>query len=269
MVKATVESLERESLRKKVLKWLAAPDTSTNANHARNLRHEGTGSWILKNSIFQDWKLGLHKHLWLHGIPGCGKTVISTVLLDHLSHDDGQITLRFFFDFNEPGKQTTDGMLRSFASQLSQGGFDSLALIESEFRAHQDGKNQPTTETLQDLVRSVLAVHEKATIVVDALDESTTRNRVLSWIRETFCASDLGHVQMIYTSREEADFVQRLPDLIGAECCLSMDREMIDADIRSYVTTTIQSDTRFTDKSLSEDLIEKIRDKVGNGANGM
>ncbi|KAF6808489.1 NACHT and ankyrin domain protein [Colletotrichum sojae] len=260
-MKATLESQGRASLRKGVLKWLAAPDSSTNANHARKLRHEGTGSWLLENAKFKDWTLGLHKHLWLCGIPGCGKTVLSTIVLDHLSRDDGQIILSFFFTFSEPEKQTADGMLRSIAFQLYQGGFDSHGQLENSLEVHKDGETKPTTDTLQDVVCRILAPHRRVFVILDALDESTNRSRVLTWIHHLFCSPELGHVQVLYTSREEADFIQFLPGLIGAECVLNMDQKAVDIDIVSYVTAKLRCDLRFTDKNLSQDLIEQIREK--------
>ncbi|RKK93250.1 hypothetical protein BFJ68_g15618 [Fusarium oxysporum] len=33
--------------------WLSPPDSSTNANHASQLRHEGTGEWFLNSAAFQ------------------------------------------------------------------------------------------------------------------------------------------------------------------------------------------------------------------------
>ncbi|KAF6806492.1 NACHT and ankyrin domain protein [Colletotrichum plurivorum] len=268
-VKSTVEILKLDFRRRKILKWLAASDPSTNANHARKLRHEGTGAWILGNPKFQDWISGVHRHLWVRGIPGCGKTVLSTVVLDHLPKDDNQIILSFFFDFSETEKQTVDGMLRSFASQLYQGGFDSNNLVDTLFQAHSDGKNKPTTEGLKTVVHDLMAGHQKVIMVLDALDESTRRDHLLSWIHDVLSTPNLSHVRLIYTSREEADFIQSLPGLIGTQCCPSVDSKTVDADIRSYVTATLQCDPRFTRKELSEDLIEQIRNKVGNGANGM
>ncbi|KAF6802650.1 NACHT and ankyrin domain protein [Colletotrichum musicola] len=268
-LKTTLESFKHESRREKIFEWLAAPDPSSNANHARKLRHKGTGSWLLKSPKFQDWVLGTLKHLWLRGIPGCGKTVLSTIVLDHLPKNNNQVVLSFFFDFSETEKQTFDGMLRSLATQLYQGGFDSNALLDSSLKAHSDGQNEPTTETLEFVVRNMLAALENVVIVLDALDESTTRARILSWIHDLFSTPDLSHVQLIYTSREEADFMQHLPGLIGEHCCLTMNSGSIDADIYSYVTEILQQDSRFTDKQLSEDLIAEILHKVGSGGNGM
>lgn len=57
---------------KEILKWLSAPDPSTNFNAAHKRRHNGTGKWLLENKVYKDWKLTRGSFIWLHGVAGCG-----------------------------------------------------------------------------------------------------------------------------------------------------------------------------------------------------
>ncbi|GJD00522.1 pfs domain-containing protein [Colletotrichum higginsianum] len=269
-MKEAVESVVSGNQREKIRHWLAPPpDPSTNANQARKLRHEGTGGWLLETAEFQNWVAGTYRHLWLHGLAGCGKTVLSSTILDHLMGEDGRVVLSFFFDFNDQTKQTLDGMLRSLASQLYQGGLDSAARLDNAFRAHRDGENKPTTNFLRDAVRMILADQKQVFVVIDALDESTTRDEICSWIKSMFSTPELVHVRLLYTGRPEAEFISEIPTLIGEESCLRLNKLAIDADIRSYVTARLENDPGFNKKRLSEDLIEQLRDRVGNRADGM
>lgn len=59
----------------KIRRWLSPPDPSINAHKARMLRHEGTGSWLLKTPVFQSWCSGSVRHIWQRGRSGCGKIV--------------------------------------------------------------------------------------------------------------------------------------------------------------------------------------------------
>lgn len=147
------------------------------------LRHEGTGAWLLDNPVFQSWHSGSRRHLWLHGLPGCGKTVLSATVLDYLAKENDKLILNFFFDFSDTTKQTLDGMLRSLAFQLYQGGFDSAIHLDTLSQAHQNSSVRPTTKALSDIVFMMLGVQKKVTIVLDALDESKTRDDVLQWIK--------------------------------------------------------------------------------------
>ncbi|KAH0595471.1 hypothetical protein MHUMG1_06646 [Metarhizium humberi] len=244
-------------------------DPSTNANNARKLRHEGTGAWLLGNPVFREWCSGSRRHLWLNGFAGCGKTVLSTTVLDHLMKGNDRLILSFFFDFSDNTKQTLDGMLRSLASQLYQGGAGSAGLLDASLQAHQDGRDQPATTTLEDVVCKMLAAQKKASIILDALDESTTRRKLLLWIKDIVSRPQLSDIQLICTARPETEFIREIPLLIGEENCLTLDKESVNADIRSYVAAQLSQRPDFRNKSLSPDLLEKIRIKVGDGADGM
>jgi len=267
--KAATDSIRSDLRTEKIKRWLCPPDPSTNANHARKLRHEGTGAWLLENSIFQDWHSGSRRHLWLHGLAGCGKTVLSATVLDYLAEGDDRFILSFFFDFSDATKQTLEGMLRSLAFQLYQVGSGPTSLLNASFLAHKNGLDQPATKALEDVVCKMLAVQQKGSIVLDALDESTTRDELVLWMNDVAARPELRDVQLICTSRPEAEFMRGIPSLIGEENCLALDKESVNADIRSYVAAQLLQRRDFRDKRLSQDLLEGIRKKVGDGANGM
>ncbi|KAF9873860.1 pfs domain-containing protein [Colletotrichum karsti] len=267
-VYAKVESIILSDRSQKLREWLAAPDPNTNANHARELRHEGTGTWLLETSTFQEWALGTNRHLWLRGMAGCGKTVLSTTVLDHLTKTDDRTILSFFFDFSDKTKQTKDSLLRSIALQLYQPGRSSVAAhLDDSFRTHQEGNLKPTTANLEELVDKLLTAEQRVVILLDALDESTTRDEIISWIKRIY--ESLSLVQMFYTSREEAEFMDVFPSTIRKECCLAIDKGATDMDVASYVSARLQTQPDFTRKRLSGDVLDQIRKKVGTGANGM
>lgn len=233
------------------------------------LRHEGTGAWLLENPVFQEWYSGSRRHLWLNGLAGCGKTVLSATVLDHLAKGDDRLILRFFFDFSDVTKQTLDGMLRSLTFQLYQDGAGSASLLDASFQSHKNGRDQPTSKTLEDLVYKMLAVQKRSFIVLDALDESTTRTELLLWIKRVASWPEAGDVRLICTGRPEPEFMREIPLFLGMGSCLALDKESINADIRSYVAAQLSRRRDFRDKPLSQDLLKGIQKKVGDGADGM
>lgn len=248
-------------------RWLSPPDQFSNANRARNLRHEGTGTWLLGNDVFRNWHSGTNRCLWLQGFAGCGKTILVTTILDHLPND--RSVLSFFFDFSDTAKQTLDSMLRSFVHQLCLGTTDSTDHLRSIYNAHQRGRIQPATATLSEALCKILASQNNPVIVIDALDEATTRVELLSWIKSIVSRPELDHVQILCSSRSEAEFMDHLSPLFGVQNCLEIDRQAVNADIRSYVTTRIRTDPEFTCKSLPPNLSDQIRDRIGDQADGM
>lgn len=182
--------------------------------------------------------------------------------------ENDRLILFFFFDFSDRTKQTVDGMLRLLAFQLYQGGVGSAGL-DALFQAHQGGRDEPATKTLKDAVCKMLAVQKKVSITLDALDESTTRDELLGWIEDVVSRPDLGHVLLICTGRPEAEFLRAIPSLIGEGNNLALGKQSINADIRSYVAAQLLERRDFQDKHLSPDILDQIRRKVGDGADGM
>jgi len=268
-MKAATDSIKSDLRTHEIKGWLDPPDPSTNANQARRLRHDGTGAWLLEDPVFQSWYSGSHRHLWLHGLAGCGKTVLSTTVLDHLAKKNNGPILKFFFDFSDTKKQTYESMLRSLAFQLYQVRIDSAVHLDELFQKHQNGKDQPKTEALWVVFFNMLRVQKRVSIVLDALDESTSRDDIFKWIENIISRPELAHVQLLYTSRPESEFLRRIPSLIGEEACLPLNKQAVNSDIRSWVSEQLSQRRDFTDKPLSQGLLEEIRKKVGDGADGM
>ncbi|EWZ28033.1 hypothetical protein FOZG_18259 [Fusarium oxysporum Fo47] len=269
VTKVIVETVRSNQHVAKVKEWLSPPDSSTNANRARQLRHEGTGEWFLNSAAFREWETGSRRHLWLYGLPGCGKTVLSTTILDHLMNIDDHITLDFFFDFSDTTKQTVDGMLRSLAFQLYKLEVDSSRELDGLFKSHRDGRDQPTTKTLLGCLYTMLRGPVKIFLVLDALDESTARVELRHWIKDVISTPDLGHVRLIATGRPEAEFQREIPPLIGKDNCLLLDKDAINADIRSYVMARLEQSPEFAKWASFPSVLEQIRNEIGSKPDGM
>ncbi|RKK66735.1 hypothetical protein BFJ69_g15137 [Fusarium oxysporum] len=267
--KVIVETVRSNQHVAAIKDWLSPPDSSTNANHARQLRHEGTGEWFLNSAAFRDWETGLCQHLWLYGLPGCGKTVLSTTILDHLMNIDGYITLDFFFDFTDATKQTVDGMLRSLVFQLYKLGIDSSRELDGLFQSHRDGRDQPATKALSGCLHTMMRGLIKVFLVLDGLDESTTRVELLEWIKDVTSSPELDHVRLVATGRPEAEFQREIPHLIGKDNCMLLDEDAINTDISSYVMSRLEQSPEFATWASFPSVLKQIRSEIGGKSDGM
>jgi predicted ATPase len=232
---------------------------------ARKRRHPGTGTWLLNSSAFQEWKLGSRQHLWLYGLAGCGKTILSTTILDHLLQIDTYITLAFFFDFSDPRKQKLEDLLRSLAVQLYHTGNEAARRLDSLFTSHDDGRRQPDTNTLSACVDIMIQTAGKVFIIIDALDECTATEELLQWLKHLASRK----AQLIVTGRPEVEFQSAIPQSFSKRNCIQLDKNVVNTDIRSYVEATLEKKPDFVYKKLSPSLLEEIRNKIGDGADGM
>ncbi|KAG7402884.1 putative ankyrin repeat protein [Fusarium oxysporum f. sp. rapae] len=263
--KHAVMSIASDHRFAKIERWLSPPDCSTNADLARKCRHPGTGAWLLNSPAFQEWKLGTRQHLWLYGLAGCGKTILSTTILDHLLQIDTHTTLAFFFDFSDPRKQKLEDLLRSLAVQLYHTGNEAARRLDGLFTSHDDGRRQPDINALSACVDTMIQTAGKVSIIIDALDECTAAEELLHCLRSL--ASSNAH--LLVTGRPEAAFRREIPRSFEERNCVLLDKEAVNADIRSYVEATLEQKPDFVDKKLSPSLLEEILDKIGDGADGM
>jgi hypothetical protein len=106
----------------KMCAWLSPPDPSSNYNKAHKQRQSGTGLWLIESAKFRKWKAAPSSRLWLHGIPGCGKTILSSTIVEHLLqhcvNESSMATAYFYFDFRDTQKQDPELMLCSLLCQL-------------------------------------------------------------------------------------------------------------------------------------------------------
>jgi hypothetical protein len=71
-----VSKTQGQELKDKIIAWLKPASVSANYESSRVQCHEQTGGWFLNGSEYNEWKEKQHQFLWLHGIPGCGKTIL-------------------------------------------------------------------------------------------------------------------------------------------------------------------------------------------------
>ncbi|KAJ0336670.1 hypothetical protein COL922a_007672 [Colletotrichum nupharicola] len=104
-----------------IIKWLNAPDVTTDFNVAHEKSQPGTGTWLINGTLFNAWFKQENSFLWLYGFAGCGKSILCSTVIQHIlqhqnfSHDIG--TAFFFFAFDNTGKQDASALLRALILQ--------------------------------------------------------------------------------------------------------------------------------------------------------
>jgi Cdc6-like AAA superfamily ATPase len=267
-----VASVQRHE---KIHQWLSPSDPSTNFNKALQQRQEGTGLWFLQSTLFEKWHRQQHSFLWLYGIPGCGKTILSSTIIKHLvdTHPD-QLLLYFYFDFTDTGKQTLNNVIRSLISQLYHKRKDAENLLDSLFSSCNNGQSQPTLESLCKVFLEMIDQVQGIYIVLDALDECRIRKGsrsegLLAWIQSL---SDLKqrNIHLLVTSRPEHDIELVLRKLAQSdEDIVPIQSDLIEDDIRSYVHTRVKTGEGLKRWRSRTDVLDEIEKVLMEKAQGM
>jgi hypothetical protein len=263
----TVQKLQLNHHEQQMMDWLSAPDPSTNYMNALKKRHEGTGAWFTGGRAFDDWKKQPNSFLWLHGLAGCGKTILSSTIIEHLSNvaTPDQTLLYFYFDFNDKNKQTLEKMLRSLAIQLYQAQPDDRGPLEQLWGK---GQNQPSQESLSDVLLAMLSRLNNVSIVLDALDESTTRSDLLPWLRDVLKADSCA-CRILVTARREEDIESAFQRWMQPGDKISIQQRDVNEDIRAYVSHTIRNSEELERWHKRPDVQNEIETELVNRADGM
>jgi len=129
---------------------------------------------------------------WLHGILGCGKTVMTSTILNDLlqlsRQDPTHPVAYYFFDFRDPLKQNTDKMLRSIINQLSENCVKPPNKLMSLFNVCNKQeppvrKREPTTKELIEVLLDVIGNEGTPFLLLDSLDECIDRRLTFEWLR--------------------------------------------------------------------------------------
>ncbi|CAN9395659.1 unnamed protein product [Alternaria alternata] len=265
-------SPSQEERLSEICDWLSAPDPSINYHKAHRQRQADTGLWLLESVKFKDWKDGTASRLWLHGIPGCGKTVLSSTAIEHLqqycNEDSQKITVYFYFDFNDTRKRSPEAMLFSLFCQLLQRLATIPDSVNALFSSSGKGHRRPSTHELVKIVPHVLQQFTHVYVVLDALDECTQRLELMEML-ETVVGYQLDNVHLLMTSRRERDIEMSLESYIQEENSVCLQKDVVDEDILRYVQQRLREDKGLAKWSKEVAIREEIETALMRGARGM
>ncbi|CAL8585027.1 hypothetical protein XPA_010607 [Xanthoria parietina] len=89
-VTAVSQSLERlhteddVKKRQEILAWFSPLNFFSTQQDVLGRREDGTGQWLIESPTFQNWLSGSHPTLCCTGIPGAGKSILASAVVDYL-----------------------------------------------------------------------------------------------------------------------------------------------------------------------------------------
>lgn len=171
--------------------------------------------------------------------------------------------LYFYFDFQDPTKQTSGQLIRSLISQgLTQVPVIPSALMNLYNQCSQ-GRIQPTLESLILTFHALLLRQDDTYVIIDAMDECTDREAMLNMITQIL--SWKTNVRILATSRKEPDILEALQSLTTHQICI--ESSLVDADIRTFISQKLRNDPKF--KRWPPEIHSEIETTLVKGANGM
>ena len=251
-----------------IFQWLAAPDPSSNHDKACQTRQRETGHWLLESLNYINWKDQHASYLWLHGIPGCGKTVLCSIIIDDVAstcQTSGRNVLAYYyFDFNELKKQTCEGLARSLVTQLYGRIPGNSKTMEALFVQCGEGQRKPTIKSLVQALKELTEHFQETYFIVDALDECVDIPEVISFIKEIRSWHN-ENLHILVASRKEAIIEKGFRLLITDQ--VQIQNVLVDADIMLLVRECLRSDPDLS--QWSDRIKAEIEETLYDGSKGM
>ncbi|KAG9498599.1 hypothetical protein J7337_009407 [Fusarium musae] len=187
--------------------------------------------------------------MWIYGLPGAGKTVLASYVIKELEK------------LCEPanGSDETVPFLSWVIGQVCR----QINWIPPELKRLHDRGCEPTSADLEQVLEITLQKLDSLYIVIDAVDESTPREELLSLIETMTVDERFEKIRILATSRQYFDIEQSLGEISET---ISMSNTMVDADIRRFVHARLRSSHRL---KRWHDRFDEIEDILAAMAQGM
>lgn len=260
-----LSTLDIDDQCQKVYKWLQHTDPSPLHHLARKLYEPGTGDWMLRSPQWATWLEAKQRCLWVHGIPGAGKTVLMSYLITQVEQhcdqiQNGKRACVYYYCYYGHGQDETGPFLRWLVNQLCR---KANVVPGSVYKMYKYG-GEPSLVELLNALEEVLQNFEIAYVIVDAIDESNPREDLLKVFRDLATNLRFAKIQLLASSREYIDIERIMEDF---SVSLSMANDFVQEDIKTVVRHNIESNTKFT--RWSPDLLHEVEEAVSIGARGM
>ncbi|TFK23447.1 hypothetical protein FA15DRAFT_745227, partial [Coprinopsis marcescibilis] len=249
----------------KLTLWLTKINFRTIQNDTFVKIAPGTGVWFIQCAEFERWQFSAgQKTLWVTGIPGAGKTVLSSIAIHHLEEyrsSNPDIAVLFAYCRYSDHCSVVD-ILLSFVRQLLESYSFLHAPIKTFCLDHQRKGTRPSKNDLLILLKKLLVSFRKVFTSIDALDEvaDDTKYDILQSV-----GSLPPNTSVLLTSRPVNCIAYLLPH---AEH-VSMENGTAQ-DIETFIMVKIEQTPRLRSiLKKNAALIKEVCDKIQEKSQGM
>ncbi|KAK6842958.1 hypothetical protein PG987_003818 [Apiospora arundinis] len=266
------DELDQES-RYKILRAISTIPYATHHKVASQGRLRGSGKWFLDKSVYVAWReSSCSSVLWLHGVPGSGKTKLASLVVDDLKPTEHIAYFYCMRNPSEPLRALGQSILASLVRQLASVDPSKplLSPIVSQYQSALDGyegfEDQSwTVDDCRSVLLDLLDEYPAVTIIIDALDEvdGEGRQELMDILSELLQDSN-SLVKVFISSRDSADIALSLEGSPN----VYIEAEDNTLDVETFITDRLAK-AKLLHGKLPDTLHTEISDTLLSGAKGM
>jgi hypothetical protein len=249
-----------------ILDWLTKDDYTLQQKDFFSQRLQGTGQWLLNSAKYHDWLNTEEQTLFCPGIPGAGKTILTSIVIENLIATfgkDEKVGIAYIYcNYKQRNAQSAEGLLRSLIKQLAQDLPYLADCVEQLYKSQSAKQMPPLFSDFSRALQSIAAIYSRVYIIVDALDECQAEGDCRStFLSEIFNLQAKTGAKLFATSRHIPDIEQ------GFKGCLTCEILASDEDVYRYLDGHMRQLPKFILR-LPE-VQEKIRTEITTAVEGM
>jgi hypothetical protein len=260
--------IENTKEQRRILQLIGAEDADEAYRANLKLHQHGTGLWFLEEGKpFSTWLATPCSKLWVYGIPGAGKTILSALAIGktaELASTSHGVAFYYCSHRDEQSRQLT-GILRCLIGQLARQNKQCMAMLEEKFGPQDHTSPQTWTrdkDELEKILRKMIRRFGSVSIVIDGIDECHEATAVTDTLASL--ASESPSVRLLIFSRKEAE----MEPFLDGYTQMSIAAES--QDLRLYVPSQIEMRTRLRRLRIKDPNVkDKIIETLVNDADGM
>jgi hypothetical protein len=263
------QKLQDSAEHKEFFQWLSSLNFGDKQKNLAEKRHPGTGEWLFGTEEFIEWSQYPQKTLFCQGIPGSGKTMMASLVIEYLlllRQQDSKKGVAYIFQNLQASPQPSPrAQLLCILKQLllSTGSITDEILIL--YHQLENENLKLSLEQTIELLKTTIKSSAGCFIVIDALDEYylTEKPGLLKLVNILFDLQNLTDLNILVTSRP----ISEIQQLFGFSGCLSIAIQAPCSDIELYVDGRMKELTHsvFNDPEIQKD----IKVAVSKASSGM
>lgn len=229
------------------------------------MRHKpGTGTWLLGCNTFKTWMKTPKQTLFCPGIPGAGKTIMASIVINHLQQkfDNTNTGISYVYcNYNE--RHGADKLVACLIKQLLVQLPGLPHQVQESYKAHIKRKTFLQRDEFLQVLKSVTQSFSRVFVVIDAIDEYQDENSRITFLQ--FIEEIKKFVNLLVTSRH----IPSIEEVFKGDPKVNI--SATDEDITMYVQSEICREDFTLSKELSQrsELCEDVVKKIISKARGM
>ncbi|RKK75445.1 hypothetical protein BFJ69_g7702 [Fusarium oxysporum] len=261
-----LQNSQMSAHQKEVLDWISPVDYAPQQSDIFSRREPGTGEWLLESDEYNSWVKGDKQTLFCPGIPGAGKTIMASIVVNSLLdsfHSESNIGVAYIYcNFRRRHEQKASDLIANLLKQLSESQPSLFKPVEDLYNKRKASRTRPSLQELGRVLQEVAATYSRVYIVLDALDECETTDGTLpNFIQQVLDLQSATSTNILATSRYIPEIKEKFRKAVSLKIRAS------EPDVRRYLAGRMSQLPVFVQNK--PELQEEIKTRILESVQGM